>query len=242
MDWRRLGWQARRLLHRAGLDVVPYRPTRHPIARRLQLFSRSGIDLVVDVGANAGQYGDFLRSLGYRGDILSFEPVASAYAALTDRCGSDPRWRARRAALGDREGRLVINVSSNSECSSALPMLERHTAAFPEAAYVAQEEVEVLTLKNVLADVPASAAVFVKVDTQGYERQVIEGAGEALARVRGLQLEMSLVALYDGEILMPEMVAYLRDRSFVLMGIEPGFSDPATGQLLQIDGLFFRSG
>jgi len=234
-----LQWAVRRLLHRARLDVVSYVPERHPIARRMKLFERHGIDLVLDVGANAGQYVKFLRNIGYQGEILSFEPGSAAFAALERACAGDPSWKGRRVALGDRAGQITLNISGNNECSSILPMLERHLAAYPDAAYVAKEDVEVVTLEKVLSDLP-EANIFLKVDTQGFERQVIEGAGVALSRIRGVQLEMSLVPLYQGELLMPAMVNFMAERGFVLMSIEPGSSDRETGQLLQFDGLFFR--
>jgi FkbM family methyltransferase len=236
---QRLEWGLRRLLHRAGVDVVSYKPTRHPIARRLKLFAQHEIDLVLDVGANTGQYVKFLRNIGYDGRILSFEPVASAFSILERECAADAKWSGQRIALGDRAGRITLNISANSECSSALPMLDRHLAAYPEAGYVAKEEVDVRTLDEVLEGLP-DARIFLKVDTQGFERQVIQGASASLGRIRGVQLEMSLVPLYEGEALMPEMVNFMAERGFVIMGIEPGSSDGRTGQLLQVDGLFFR--
>jgi FkbM family methyltransferase len=237
---RDAAWALRRALHRLGLDVVPYRPTRHPLARRLQLFAHHRIDFVLDVGANGGQYGHFLRKIGFTGDILSFEPLSSAFAALERAASGDPRWRARRLALGDTAGTAVLNVAQNSESSSMLPMLSAHLEAYPDSRYVGKEEVPMATLEDIITAVPADRNLFLKVDTQGYERRVVDGAGSALARIRGVQLEMSLVPLYQGEALMPEIVTFMAERGFTLMSIEPGAGDGRTGQLLQIDGLFFR--
>lgn len=237
---QQLGWRLRRGLNRFGVDVVPYRATRHPIARRNHFFGAKKIDCVLDVGANAGQYGQFLRHIGYGGEIRSFEPLASAFESLRASAASDPRWLAFRAAVGDVAGRLTINVSANTECSSMLPMLDTHLAVYPSAAYVAREEVEVRTVDDIVAEIPQEASIFLKVDTQGFEQKVLEGSTRALPRIRGIQLELSLVPLYEGETLMPEMVNWLKARGFVLMGVEPGASDEKSGQLLQMDGLFFR--
>lgn len=234
-------WKLRRVLNRTGVDVVPYRHTRHPVARRIHLFSHYGIDLVLDVGANAGQYGRFLRNIGYTGRIASFEPLSSAFAALEHARAGDPLWDAQRVALSNQEGFATLNVAGNSESSSFLPMLPAHLAAFPESRYVNTERVPMTTLARVVAAVPADARVFLKVDTQGYERTVLEGAGAAWGRFSGVQLEMSLVPCYDGELLIHEMIAYMSGHGFVLMSLEPGSSDQRTGQLLQIDGLFFRA-
>jgi FkbM family methyltransferase len=238
---RDIAWAVRRVLNRAGVDLVPYRHTRHPVARRLRLFSHYGIDLVIDVGANGGQYGRFLRSIGYEGAIISFEPLSSAFELLQRAAAADGNWEARRAALGEREGVATLNVSANSESSSILPMLPAHLAAYPESRSVGTEEVPLRTLAAVLAEIPEGRRIFVKVDTQGYERLVIEGAGPALSRIAGVQLEMSLIPLYQGEALIQEMIAFMAARGLTLMGLEPGSSDAQTGQLLQVDGLFFRA-
>jgi FkbM family methyltransferase len=230
----------RRAVNRLGLDLVPFRHTRHPIARRQALFSHHAIDLVLDVGGNVGQYGRFLRNVGYRGQIVSFEPLSEAFKALQQTASKDPHWDVVRTALGDRVGTVELNVSLNSESSSILPMLSSHLEAYPDSRYVGSEVVPLTTLEEVLRTVSDERHIFLKVDTQGYERTVIEGAREALSRVRGVQLEISLVPLYEGEALLPEIVSFMSSRGLTLMGLEPGFSDAQTGQLLQVDGLFFR--
>jgi FkbM family methyltransferase len=235
-----LTWKLRRSLNALGVDVVPFRHTRHPIARRRHLFAQHGIDLVLDVGANAGQYGRFLRHIGYQGAIVSFEPLSTAFESLRQAAAGDPTWETRRAAVGKQEGVAVLNVAGNSESSSLLPMLPAHLAAYPESRYTGTEQVPVTTLETVIAGLPDDRRIFLKVDTQGYERPVVEGAGAALQRIRGVQLEMSLVSLYEGEMLLADAIPFMAERGFVLMGFEPGASDSGSGQLLQVDGLFFR--
>jgi FkbM family methyltransferase len=236
----RLIWKLRHALNRGGLDVVPYNSARHPLARRSSLFAHYGIDLVIDVGANGGQYGRFLRNIGYRGRILSLEPLSTAFGRLREAASGDDLWEVRRTAVGDRIGVATLNVAANSESSSFLPMLPEHLAAYPNSRYQATEEVLMTTLKEVIAPLARDDRIFVKVDTQGYERTVIEGAGAALDRVRGVQLEMSIVPLYTGETLLPELVKFMDAKGLTLMSVEPGAGNGTTGQLLQIDGLFFR--
>jgi FkbM family methyltransferase len=235
-------WKLRRLLNRVGVDIVPFRLSRHPIARREYLFNRYKIASVIDVGANCGQYGRFLRRIGYSGTIRSYEPLASAFADLKSAAAEDQRWEAHNLGLGQTEGVATLNVSENSESSSILPMMASHLHGYPQSRYVATETVKMTTLARVLEGTTDVGGVFVKVDTQGYEREVIEGAGNAISRVDGVQLEMSIIPLYEGESLLPEMITFMRDKGFVLMSVEPGSSDPQTGQLLQMDGLFFRPG
>lgn len=237
-----LGTRLAHLLRRLGWDVVPLDHRVHPLARRARLLAAHRIDVVLDVGANAGQYAQELRSIGYRGRIVSFEPLSAAFARLREAFANDPGWEGRQVAVGERTGRATIHVAANSYSSSLLPMLADHERLAPGSRYVAEEEVAMTTLEALVREhVREGERLFVKVDTQGYERRVLESAGPALSRVTGLQLEMSIVPLYEGEELLPSMLSWLEDRGFTLMSLEPGHADPGTGQLLQVDGVFFRA-
>ena len=123
-----------------------------------------------------------------------------------------------------------------------LEMLPRHVAAYPKAAYVSSEEVIIDRLDDVFARYyrPGENA-YLKIDTQGYERHVLEGAQASLKAITGIQLELSLVPMYAGEPRFTDMVTYLEELGFALMSLAPVIEDPTTGQLLQVDGLFFRS-
>lgn len=232
---------ARRIFRRSGFDVVRYHPGGSATARRMHLLRLHGVDLVLDVGANVGQYGRALRADGYAGRILSFEPLSDAFERLRRTASRDGAWQAVRCALGDRDGTATLNVAGNSVSSSVLPMLPAHLRSAPRSAYVGAEEVPVRRLDSVLAGHggPGGRA-FLKVDAQGYERAVLDGASGCLAGIAGVQLEMPLTPLYQGEASMPELVEYMAGRGFALVSLEPAWSDPASGRLLQVDGIFFR--
>lgn len=230
----------RKQLWKLGYDVVEYRPDLHPLARRRRLLERACIDAVLDVGANAGEFAMELRAdLGWRGRIVSFEPLAAAHAVLAGRAAADGRWDAHAFALGDGDGTARIGVAGNSYSSSLLEMLPAHVDAAPESAMVGFETVQVRRLDSVIDQVcPAPARLYLKLDVQGFERQVLAGAQATLARVRVLQLEMSLAALYAGAATFCEMHAALEARGLVLFSLEPGFARRDSGQLLQVDGLY----
>jgi FkbM family methyltransferase len=198
--------------------------------------------LVFDVGANGGQYAMGLRASGYRGAIVSFEPVEAAFTRLKSQQSGDPLWRLVPIALGRTQGTALINVAGNCAASSSLlPMLPRHIESAPDAAYIAKEPVRVETLEWALGQFKGGARrVFLKLDVQGCEGMVLEGAGDRLGEFVGVQLEASLVPLYEGEALFLELVTYLNLHGFTLMGLDPGFWDPKTGQLLQVDCIFMR--
>lgn len=199
-------------------------------------------DLVLDVGANSGEYALGLRREGYERTIVSFEPLEHAHRVLVEQAGIDDRWVIHdRCAVGASPGAAEINVSDNSFSSSLLPMLAAHSAAAPESRYVGKEVVEIITLDSTFGTYyKEGIRAFLKIDTQGYERQVLDGAGCWLAHVIGVQLELSTVALYEHQELYEYFFQFLRDRGFRLWSLIPGFKDRRTGQLLQFDGIFVR--
>lgn len=232
----------RKLLQKAGRDLVAYDYRIHPVARRMHLLQSHAISLVLDVGANVGQYGRELRELGYRGRIVSFEPLKSAYLQLERRAAGDPLWTTFNCGIGSSDGMTEINVSGNVHSSSLLAMLPRHFTSAPESSYQGREAISMRTLDSILPEIDAgNEIVYLKSDTQGYESEVLKGAAQTLSRAVGVQMELSLLPLYDGETLLADMIHEMSGKGFQLMSLEEGFADPATGQLLQVDGIFFRA-
>lgn len=201
-----------------------------------------GVDVVLDVGANTGQFATRLRAAGYAGRIVSFEPLPDAHDALTAASRGDADWVvAPRMAIGAAAGSVVVNVAGNSYSSSILPMAATHVEAAPQSQYVGTVTAPLARIDDAAAPwLTAAARPFLKIDTQGYEVAVLDGAPRTLAGCVGLQLEMSLVPLYQGEALYRDLIDRLDGLGFDLWHIEPGFADPRTGRLLQVDGLFAR--
>jgi FkbM family methyltransferase len=209
--------------------------------RLRHLLSHFQIDLVLDAGANHGQFARQCRSCGYRGEIISFEAAAGAHATLRTKASADPLWTvADRVALGATTGEAEINIASNSLSSSILPMLDTHLAAAPASRYLHKEKVSMRRLDDLLPALDPSRRILLKLDVQGYESQVLSGAPRILARARAVQLEMSIVPLYDGELLMPQMLADMSAHGFDLWDVEANLRDPSMSRLLAIDGVFTR--
>lgn len=232
--------EVRKLFWKLGLDISRF--TESPTARRQRLMRHYAIDLVLDVGANIGQYGSRLRSdMGYHGRVISFEPMTAAFNTLKTTSSGDAHWEILHCALGDRNGQQQIHIAGNSYSSSLLEMLPAHLQSAPESAYIGQETIEVKTLDSLFPALHRGEKnIYLKIDTQGFESQVIAGAENTLPLINTLQLELSLVPLYKDQLLLDQIVALLRSKGYHLVSIEPGFSDEQSGQLLQADGIFHR--
>lgn len=236
-NWLR---RVRRVVRSTGFDICRWPDPSSYAAARQQLFTQLQTDLVIDVGANSGQYGTLLRENGFRGRIVSFEPLTAPFAALSAVAAGDENWDAHNLALGAEDSMVTMNVAANDGAStSVLPMLDTHRDAAPEAVYIGTESARQLTLDGCLAPRPRRGHL--KVDVQGYEWQVLDGAPHTIAACRSIELELSMVPLYDGGPLFAETVARVRELGFELATLTPTFRHPQTGVLLQVDGLFIRN-
>jgi FkbM family methyltransferase len=209
-----------------------------------KLLESLGINCVVDAGANLGQFAGMLRRCGYTGRIVSFEPVPAAYDKLERRAKSDADWFTHRLALGSADESRFIHVYDASELSSLLPTSEYGRAAIKRKADdVVRQEVSVRRLDGlwprVAGDLP-EPRVFLKMDTQGYDLEVFDGARGCIEVVRGLQSELSVLPLYEG---MPDFATSLeryRSCGFEVSGFFPVFRDKQTHLLGEFDCVMIR--
>ena len=232
----------RQVLRAAGLDVRAYTCASSPQLRLQRQLAHHCIGLVLDVGANDGGFGRSLLASGYRGRLISFEPQAAEHDRLRRAAARHAGWDvAPRTAVGDRVGQLTLHVAGNSLSSSLLPMLEAHRAAAPDSAYTGTEVVPVQRLDALVSvDDVRRQPTLLKIDTQGYEAQVLDGAEALLPHLRGVYLELSLEAMYAGQQLFDALHARLQGAGFRCWGLGAGFCNEQTGQVLQLDGAYFR--
>jgi FkbM family methyltransferase len=230
----------RKLLRRFGLDYAKA-PIEH-WQRIAAMLEDAGVTVLLDVGANEGQYVGYLRAAGWTGRIVSFEPVAAVHAKLAANAARDPAWQVAPAmALGADEGEAEIIVSNESDMSSLLPLKPEILRVSPSSAAAGTETVTIRSLDGVFDDyVDAEDRAFLKIDTQGYERAVLDGAAKTLPRLAGLQVELSLTPLYEGEADWHALVERIEAAGFALAFVLPGYYDRHLKRMLQFDGVFMR--
>ena len=232
----------RKTLRMFDLELSRSRPSNSSAAQLLKALKVAGINLVFDIGANEGQFASEIREFGYTGKIISFEPLSSARKKLLAFASADPGSVVHdQAAIGDLDGEIEIYIAGNSVSSSVLPMLESHSRAAVGSAYIDSERVPIMMLDSIASRyLTSDSKLFIKIDTQGFEWQVLDGGIKTLQQAHGVLCELSLVPLYDGQRLWREIVDRLEAEGFILWALQKGFTDPRTGQSLQMDGIFLR--
>ncbi len=227
----------------AGYDVRRFSPSAVDELRLAGLLRRLGVDTVLDVGANEGQFAGRLVSAGYRGRIVSFEPVAEPYGRLARRASRHAGWSTVQAALGESPGRACINVSRNTQISSLLQALPEEVGRIDRAEVVGVETVEVRTLHSVLAAEPpaAIARTALKMDVQGGERQVLSGGGALVGQLACIHTEMTLRPFYAGEPEFRSLFDEILGLGFRCVGLTAGYVDAQSWEVRQVDGTFVRA-
>lgn len=191
-----------------------------------KIFSAAAIACVVDVGANLGQFRDFLRNaVGFRGWILSFEPVAKHVEVLHKRAKADHQWKIFHLALGDTNATAEMNVTAGGPLSSFLePLPAPQTKLGPAMQVQRREIVQVRTLDSIRSEIEREcplARTYLKLDTQGYDLKIINGATEALRHIPALQTELSFLPIYKGMPSFQEVLPHLQQLGFDVTGLFP---------------------
>ena len=207
-----------------------------------KLIQHFKIDLIIDVGANEGQFAQSMRKLGFTGRISSFEPLSDVFNIMSGKAEKDDLWQVFNLALGNADEEQEINVSKNRVSSSLLEMMPAHVKQEPESMVISKQKINVKRLDTVWNQISSGTGnVFLKLDVQGFEKFVLQGTESSLKHIKLIQLEMALVPLYKDELLLAEMLRYMEGLGFSLYNLMGGFNNFETGQQFQVDGIFIRT-
>jgi FkbM family methyltransferase len=232
-----------------GLDIVRLDTRQFEPTNETEFLWLSSLDLntIIDAGAHTGEFAAMIHKILPRASILSFEPLRDAFEQLENNMRGVPGFKAFNCALGDSNTQLHIHRNEFTDSSSLRDMAELHKQAFPFTAKETLEAVEQRRLDDVLSGVELKDNILLKIDTQGYEDKVIEGAPELIERARAIITEVSFQTLYEGQPLFDDIYELLKERGFRYMGnldegmgSLPQLRNPLDGSVLQANAIFLK--
>ena len=206
------------------------------------LFEMYGVNCVLDVGAHEGEYAQRLRAGGYRGRIVSFEPVPRACAELERAAADDPEWRVQQIALGREDDTMTMNAVPGTLSSLREPT-EFGARRYKRLRDPDPVEVQVRRLDGMLDELFAGleeARPYLKLDTQGFDLDVFTGAGDRIAEFVGMQSELPLMQIYEGMPRLPEAIGVYEAAGFDVAAMYPVSRQGKTGRVLEFDCVMVR--
>lgn len=214
----------------------------------VRTLSHLNINTIVDIGANAGQFAQAMYNEGFKGKIISFEPLKAAHKALSLNSQTHRKnnplsyWIVPPPiAIGGVNEESEINVCSRSSCSSINPMLSLHKEALPDTEFVGKEKIKIKTLDSVWEHYLSSTdKTLLKIDVQGYEHEVLKGAPLSLAKVEAILIEVSISPLFENQKDWISILQYLKDKGFKLWALNKAFVNENTGRDLQYNALMVK--
>ena len=219
---------------------------QHTLRTHIQrVLSDYAVDVIIDVGANEGGFGVSIRSLGFAGDIYSFEPVAEAFEKLSLASADDPQWTVFNFALGAEEGESIINISKFSQMSSILDANDYGNSWEPMKVE-SHQKIRIRTLDNCFEEglIPRQKRVLLKMDTQGFDLQVFRGGNIFLENVCCMLSELSLIPIYIGMPHYLEALSEYESKGFAVSGFYPITRHPALAlnevDCMLVNTRFFR--
>ena len=229
------------LRNRLGINVERWpRPVTPDWLLFVSLLATLDIDTVIDVGAHHGESGLDLRRAGFRGELISFEPAPEAFDALQEVARQDPLWRVVPLALGSEDGERDLEIRSWSSLTSLLPKEDELGSSLANWGWQVKSTVPVSVKRlDSILNAYTTKPVFAKIDTQGYDLEVIRGAAGVLDRIRGLHVELAVQPLYKGQPDYLAALEELRGLGFKLAGLFP--QNVIHNEVVEVNALFLRN-
>lgn len=222
-----------------GYDIVPFDTEEEQLNQnRYHWLQAAGIKTVIDIGGGLGQYASKIRKVLPKARIITFEVQPSAIEAIKKRMANDHAFDLHHIALSNFNGTTKFNVSSNSGSSSLLPMAQLHKDAYPVSEQITEITVECKRLDDMMKPGEVEKKILLKLDVQGAEKIVLEGAQRMLSETDFIFCEINFVELYQGCVLADDLIEFLNRQGFRLIGIENVSLHPANGTFLQADAWF----
>ncbi|MCD4698004.1 MAG: FkbM family methyltransferase [Bacteroidales bacterium] len=226
------------------LKLKRFTPSTSEALRTATILNNLNIKYVFDIGANTGQFAESLFDFNYKGTVISFEPVTSCYNTLLERSRKYPNMIVHeKCAIGDDDQLIDINVTDDSVFSSILKIKDFHARLKPKSKIVKQETVNMFRLDSIIDKYidDKETSILLKIDTQGFEKEVLDGAKNSLKRIQGIKIEIPLVSIYENtKFTFYKIIDFLKQHNFSPYSFNIEGVNLKTGRVHTIDGLFIR--
>lgn len=233
---RKLGLIARNFRHLRALvqQSVAAGVEHEPILRQ------ADFRMIVDIGANRGQFALAARQWAPRARVISFEPLPGPALVFSSVFAGDDRVVLHESAIGPLPERREMHISARDDSSSLLPISRLQSQIFPGTAEISTIEVSVAPLEAFMRPDDVRAPAMLKLDVQGFEYEALSGCASLLSLFDFIYCECSFMELYSGQKPAGEVIEWLSDRSFALRGVfNPAYD--RRGDAIQADFLFVRN-
>lgn len=233
-----------KIAHLFGYELVRLKQQAKLDNHLQKVITHYGINTILDVGANTGQYGKYLRKLGYRGEILSFEPIKSSYEELRKKADNDSRWLAFHKALGRQTGKQTLNVMQGSTFSSFRSPSDFGKKKFSQQLNISHtEDIDISTVDVFLTQEITKLdqrKILLKMDTQGFDLEVFAGALKSLDNILAIQTEIAFTPIYENMPTHLETLQALHRQNYTLSGLYPISRNHSSLGLIEGDCVFIK--
>lgn len=228
---------------------MPWEDRRSPLdsylleAELSSVLDRRRVELVIDVGANYGQFGQGLRAAGYAGRIVSYEPIPHVAATLRAATETDGAWRVVEAAVGSKPGVSTLHVAASTDFSSLLRPSDEGKRFADSMRETDEIEVRVVTLDDewpTIAGGTNPERTMLKIDTQGFDHAVLMGAPALMVAVAVVLLELPMIRIYDGAVHYVDTLRLAEGAGLGVSRVAPVTTEPATNRVIEADCLLVR--
>lgn len=237
---KRIGRVFNRLMHSYGYHLTPI-PKIIPKTTEKNWAEKLDIQTIIDIGSNEGQFINEINSLLPQKKIFAFEPIPECYQKLLENT-KHANVTAFNIGLSDTKGATNINVSNNLVSSSILEMKDLHKTSYPESHFVKTQQISIEKLDDTLQPFDLQGNILIKMDVQGYERQVIKGGEKTFLKASALIIESIFEPFYEGQWLFDDLYDYFTRAGFKFMGFTDQVNSPKTGIPLYADSIFIKKG
>ncbi len=200
-----------------------------------------GIQTVLDVGASNGGFATLARNIFPTAQIHSFEPLTKSFEDLKKKFAADNNFSAHQLVCADKNSEMDFFENDYTGSSSIIPMADLHKEAYPQTVQAKQIKVKAVRLDEYFSSLNCSKNILLKIDVQGAEDKVLNGAAAILKDVKVVFIETSFRELYVGQWLFNDTYQFLIHHGFVLAGMENISQNMQDGGYLQADAFFVKN-